>query len=449
MGTQIDQTFVQHARMSLEAAARRSLEELSSDPFTASVRRSHEARGSTDAKSSRHILDVQEIQRMSKKLIDICSEAKHNKEEIAELNRFVKTLPFDLMEVKRSPSPKSPHSQPTTPTHPHPHPRPISPAGPRHRRRPVQPGRHQAPPEGAPRCPGGRRQARRTRQGPATPQIGRGPAGPPRRAPAHRPRLRAARGRAQRPRRRRHRHRRERRPLAVERRVAVGAGGGERRHPVPLQPGDAQVARQRQPHPPRHHRRRRLQPRRHVRVTATAATTATARRHLGACDRRAGTRVSRSTWRKARQAASRQLPEGGIPGGPAEELRKRGSPTGGAGRFSTCFCPPGSRGPSESESEHVPRGTPWLRARAPDPASGPCPADGALGLGGRSQGTAGPENSESAASFRPRPSRCEPRVGPSHGRRGTRGERWPGGRGGRARAASDPSQPGVCRVDDT
>jgi hypothetical protein len=40
------------------------------------------------------------MQRMSKQLIELCTEAKHNKEEIAQLNRFVKILPFDLMEVK-------------------------------------------------------------------------------------------------------------------------------------------------------------------------------------------------------------------------------------------------------------------------------------------------------------------------------------------------------------
>jgi hypothetical protein len=131
MGTHIDQDFVQHARMSLEAAARRSLEDLSHDNF-ASVRRSFETRGSPDPKSSRHIFDVQEVKRMSTKLIELCIDAKHNKEEIAELNRFVKTLPFDLMEVIRKHSPAfnlviSCLLSTLTLT-----PRPISPAGPRH-----------------------------------------------------------------------------------------------------------------------------------------------------------------------------------------------------------------------------------------------------------------------------------------------------------------------------
>jgi hypothetical protein len=103
MDMQLDQGFGQHARMSLEAAARRSADVFSKD--SAAIRLSYEARGSTDAKSSHYILEVQEVQRMSKKLIELCTEAKHNKEEIGELNRFVKTLPFDLMEVKSIPSP--------------------------------------------------------------------------------------------------------------------------------------------------------------------------------------------------------------------------------------------------------------------------------------------------------------------------------------------------------
>ncbi len=101
-----NQDVAQHMRRSLEAAAARvtppSFEEIRNT--AASSRRANGSKEPTVeariAKSARSILDVQEMQRMSKQLIELCTEAKHNKEEIAELNRFVKILPFDLMEVK-------------------------------------------------------------------------------------------------------------------------------------------------------------------------------------------------------------------------------------------------------------------------------------------------------------------------------------------------------------
>jgi hypothetical protein len=99
------QDIAQHMRRSLEAAATRvtppSLEE--GRNTAASSRRGNGSKGqaieANIAKSARNILDVQEMQRMSKQLIELCTEAKHNKQEIAELNRFVKILPFDQMEV--------------------------------------------------------------------------------------------------------------------------------------------------------------------------------------------------------------------------------------------------------------------------------------------------------------------------------------------------------------
>jgi hypothetical protein len=86
-------------RISKEAAARRSLETRGSKEHA----RNSMSRGSKDLPSSRQsseVLSVQEIQRLSAKLIEQCTEAKHNKEEIGEFNRFLKTIPFDLMEAR-------------------------------------------------------------------------------------------------------------------------------------------------------------------------------------------------------------------------------------------------------------------------------------------------------------------------------------------------------------
>ena len=96
-----DKIYDINARRSLETAARRSMEPRVSKDFNSRFSLDSKIiQNSSEARKSHDILTVQEIHRLSLKLIDQCSEAKHNKDEIGELCRFIKKLPFDLMEVE-------------------------------------------------------------------------------------------------------------------------------------------------------------------------------------------------------------------------------------------------------------------------------------------------------------------------------------------------------------